>query len=230
MATGYNATKFGRNNKVDYIKEKNIRFNPDKDYSEKKNILGQQKSRVSSSSETINKVGKPGITYTFTTTKTKSISPNRTAVTGPGRLIKSKSRGSDNVYYTPKTKVRTVKNKNVDKFLEKNPNYKVTDGTLKTKTRTEKEIYDKGELVKKNVPPISGYQWSEWVDLTTDAQRERGINQATREGRAINSLEQYEYAKPKVTKDKSVKVGKLAQARRDKAKNLIGIRTNKVKK
>jgi len=209
---------------------KNIRFNPDKDYSGKRNILGQQKSRVSTEKDTVNKDGKPGVTTTLTTTKTKSISPNRTAVEGPGRVVSSKSRGSDHKYYTQKTKVKTVKNKNLDEFLEKNPDFKVTDGNLKTKTRTEKLIWDKGKAIRKNTPPSSGQQWTEWKDTTTDRERALGLTSRHSNLMEFQSKDEYDYPKPRVTKDKTVKVEEFAQARRTKAKNLIGIRTNKVKK
>ena len=248
MSTGYNAinfknkdidkfaTKFGKDNggleknKVDYSKQKNIRYDPSKDYTGKRNILGQQKSRVSTETETVNKKGKPGVTKTLTTTKTRSISPNRTAVVGPGRTVSSKSRGSDHKYYTQKTKVKTVKNKNLDEFLEKNPDYKVTDGNLKTKTRTEKLNWDKGKVIRKNIPPSSGEQWTEWKDTTTDRERELGLTSRHSNLMEFQSQDKYDYPKPKVTKDKTVKVEEFAQARRAKAKNLIGIRTNKVKK
>jgi hypothetical protein len=219
-----------KSRKLNVIKEKNIRYDPSKDYTGKRNILGQQKSRVSTETETVNKKGKPGVTKTLTTTKTRSISPNRTAVVGPGRVVKSKNRGSEHSYLKPKAKVRTVKNKNLDKFLEKHPGYKTTDGTLKTKTRTEKLNWDKGKSIKKNIPPSTGYMVSEWRDTTTDRQRELGITSKSASGYGFQSQDQYDYPKPKVTRDRTVKRGDLANSRIRKVKNVVGLRPNKVRK
>ena len=219
-----------KSRKLNVIKEKNIRYDPSKDYTGKRNILGQQKSRVSTETETVNKKGKPGVTKTLTTTKTRSISPNRTAVVGPGRVVKSKSRGSEHSYLKPKAKVRTVKNKNLDSFLEKHPGYKTTDGTLKTKTRAEKMAWDKGKFIKKKTQPSTGVVYTEWKDETTEKDKERGISRMTRSGSGLQSQDQYEYQKPRFTRDKTVKRGDLAESRIAKAKAVIGIRKNKVKK
>ena len=219
-----------KSHKLNVIKQKNIRYDPSKDYTGKRNILGQQKSRVSTETETVNKKGKPGVTKTLTTTKTRSISPNRTAVVGPGRVVKSKSRGSEHSYLKPKAKVRTVKTKNLDKFLEKHPGYKLTDGTLKTKTRTEKLNWDKGKFIEKNVPPSSGYVFTEWKDATTDRDRELGRTRAGRSGYGFQSEREFEYQKPKVTRDRTAKRGDLANSRIRKVKNVVGLRPNKVRK
>ena len=109
------------------------KYNKDKDYSGRRNILGQEVSRVSNRSENDYRSGRQF--NTITTTKTKSISPNRTAVEGPNRKHKME--------------VRTVKTKNLGKFLEKNPKYKVNEDRLvKKKTTTENVSHYLNKRVK----------------------------------------------------------------------------------
>ena len=196
-------------------------YKPEKDYKNKRNILGQRKSRVSTVS-----TSDDGTKNTYTTTKTKSISPNRTAVAGPGRTVSSKSRGSDNRYYTQKTNVKTVKNKNVDKFLEKNPGYKVTDGTLKTKTKTV-TVKDK----TKYPPPASGEYWHKTGEENFD--RKSGVTKIE-SYRLIDvpPAERRVVENPvlEIKKNKTTTRGDVAKARVNKLKALIGIKSNKVKK
>jgi hypothetical protein len=216
-----------KRNKVKTEKFKGVEYSPSKDYSGKRNILGQQKSRISTEEDTVNKVGKPGVTTTLTTTKTKSISPNRTAVTGPGRVVKSKSRGSDHTYYTQKTKVRTVKNKNLGEFLKKNPGYKTTDGTLKTKTKTQTIYEGRGEYVKRKnlTPPL-------YTQPMEEVLKNRKTDETGRKHNFRANQLKYEWRNPwpTATLEKTVKRGDLAESRIAKAKAVIGIRKNKVKK
>lgn len=245
MAIDYNAinfknkdidkfsAKFGgdngdpKKNKVETKDFQGTEYRPWKDYSGKRNIFGQEKSRA-----TTFEVDDKG-NEIVTTTNTKSISPNRTAVVGPGRAISSKSRGSDHTYYTQKTKVKTVKNKNLDEFLEKNPDFKVTDGTLKTKKRTQTHLIEKGEYVKrKNLAPPLYTQPMEEVKKNQPSEN----NTSKPKGGGKHSFRdrqlQYEWTTPtsKEKIEETTTRGDVANARASKVKNLIGIRTNKVKK
>jgi hypothetical protein len=211
-------------------------YRPDRDYENKRNILGQQKSRTSTHDWEVGDAEKNSMAkfnFVTTTTKTKSISPNRTAVVGPGRTVSSKSRGSDHKYYTQKTKVKTIKNKNLDKFLEKNPGYKVTDGNLKTKTKT---VRTSG--AQKVIPPSSSSEYKEATPeqkmfTPAENQTEYHYNNVTSGGRSNVDIYRNRLGKvssAKTTRDKTTEKGTVAKARVNKLKALIGIKNNKVKK
>jgi hypothetical protein len=121
---------------------------PDKDYSGKRNIWNQQKDKVTTRESSTDRQGK--VTEKKITTKTRTISPKRTVVTTEGSVASPKNKKPYN-WFNPggklvqEGKAKTIRTKRVDKFLEKNPEYKVGDPVLKTKVKEEVKRYKPGQ-------------------------------------------------------------------------------------
>jgi hypothetical protein len=147
MSTGYNAINF-KNKDIDRFAN-NFSEKKDKDYSGRRNVFGQTKDKVTTREKSTDRSGK--VTEKTITTKTRSISPNRTAVYNGLDVTKRSKKGYNPVLrpggqITQQGKAKTVRTARLDKFLEKNPEYKVIDGTLKTKVKTDTKTYSDPKL------------------------------------------------------------------------------------
>jgi hypothetical protein len=119
---------------------------PDKDYTGRRNIWNQEKNRATTREKSTDRTGK--VTEKKITTKTRTVSPRRTVVTTGGSVASPASKKGYNPIINPggkivqEGKIKTIRNKRVDRFLEKNPGYKVGDRNLKTKVKTETKTYN----------------------------------------------------------------------------------------
>ena len=120
---------------------------PDKDYSGRRNIWNQEKNKVTTRTKETDKRGK--VTEKKITTKTRTISPKRTAVYTGGNVSKTGPGFPSLGYLIQEGKAKTVKTKRLAKVLEKHPEYKVADRKLKTKVREDVKTYTPGS---KNAP------------------------------------------------------------------------------
>lgn len=147
MSIEYDSINF-KNKDIDKFSTK-FGEKDDKDYSGKRNIWGQTKDKITTREKSTDRSGK--VTEKTITTKTRSISPNKTAVYNGGDVTARSSKGYNPVLrpggqMTQKGKAKTVRTERLDKFLEKNPEYKVADRTLKTKVKTDTKTYTEPKL------------------------------------------------------------------------------------